>query len=282
MWEYTDTVRDHFLNPRNAGTMDDADAVGEVGSLACGDALKLFLKIDDAGVITDATFQTFGCASAIASSSVLTEMLKGKTLDEAKKITNKDIANALGGLPKEKMHCSVMGQEALDAALKNFAGEAAPAHEPEGELVCKCFGVTDVQIRRAIRENGLTTLEEVTDFTKAGGGCGDCHERIGQILAEELSGKAAAPAKAGGEGKKPLTNLERMRLVTKVIDEEIRPALKNDGGDLELVDIDGREVIVSLRGACVGCPSSKLTLADFVEKRLRDTVDPEITVREAR
>ena len=282
MWEYTDKVRDHFLNPRNAGTMDDADAVGEVGSLACGDALKLFLKIDDAGVITDATFQTFGCASAIASSSVLTEMLKGKTLEEAKKISNKDIANALGGLPKEKMHCSVMGQEALDAALKNFAGEASPAHEPEGELVCKCFGVTDVQIRRAIRENGLTTLEEVTDFTKAGGGCGDCHERIGQILAEELTGKAAAPAAPGTGAKKPLTNLERMRLVAKVIDEEIRPALKNDGGDLELVDIDGRVVIVSLRGACVGCPSSKLTLADFVERRLKETVDPEITVREAR
>ncbi|NDY55387.1 Fe-S cluster assembly protein NifU [Desulfovibrio sulfodismutans] len=282
MWEYTDTVRDHFLNPRNAGTMDDADAVGEVGSLACGDALKLFLKIDDAGVITDAKFQTFGCASAIASSSVLTEMLKGKTLAEAKKISNKDIAKALGGLPKEKMHCSVMGQEALDAALKNFAGEAAVAHEPEGELVCKCFGVTDVQIRRAIRENGLTTLEEVTDFTKAGGGCGDCHERIGQILAEELSGAAAAPKAPGDGAPKPLTNLERMRLVTKVIDEEIRPALKNDGGDLELVDIDGRQVIVSLRGACVGCPASKLTLADFVEKRLRETVDPEITVKEAR
>lgn len=282
MWEYTDTVRDHFLNPRNAGTMDDADAVGEVGSLACGDALKLFLKIDAEGVITDARFQTFGCASAIASSSVLTEMLKGKTLEEAKKISNKDIANALGGLPKEKMHCSVMGQEALDAALKNFAGEAAPVHEPEGELVCKCFGVTDVQIRRAIRENRLTTLEEVTDFTKAGGGCGDCHERIGQILAEELTGAAAAPKAPDAGAKKPLTNLERMRLVTRVIDEEIRPALKNDGGDLELVDIDGRQVMVSLRGACVGCPASKLTLADFVEKRLRETVDPEITVREAR
>jgi NifU-like protein len=282
MWEYTDKVRDHFINPRNAGVMADADAVGEVGSLACGDALKLFLKIDDAGVITDAKFQTFGCASAIASSSVLTEMLKGKTLEEAKKISNKDIANALGGLPKEKMHCSVMGQEALDAALKNFAGEAAVAHEPEGELVCKCFGVTDVQIRRAIRENGLTTLEEVTDFTKAGGGCGDCHEKIALILAEELSGVAAAPKAPDAGGKKPLTNLERMRLVAKVIDEEIRPALKNDGGDLELVDIDGREVIVSLRGACVGCPASKLTLADFVEKRLRETVDPDITVKEAR
>ncbi|QLA16697.1 Fe-S cluster assembly protein NifU [Desulfolutivibrio sulfoxidireducens] len=282
MWDYTDTVKEHFLHPRNARAMADADAVGEVGSLACGDALKLFLKIDAKGVITDATFQTFGCASAIASSSVLTEMLRGKTVEEARKITNKDIAQALGGLPREKMHCSVMGQEALAAALENHAGVAARAHEPEGELVCKCFGVTDVQIRRAIRENGLTTLEEVTDFTKAGGGCGDCHERIGLILAEELSSAAAAPHTPGGGAKKPLTNLERMRRVTRVMEEEIRPALKKDGGDIELVDIEGQEVIVSLRGACVGCPSSALTLAEFVQRRLRETVEPDIRVREAR
>ncbi len=279
MWEYTDKVRDHFLNPRNVGSIEDANAVGEVGSLACGDALKLYLKINDAGVIQDARFQTFGCASAIASSSVLTELLKGKTIEEAKKLTNKDIAEYLGGLPKEKMHCSVMGQEALEAALANYLGEKAPEVEPEGELVCKCFGVYEGQIRRAIRENHLTSVEEITDFTKAGGGCGECAGRLQEILNEEM-GKPAAP-KSEAAPKKGLTNLERMRLVTKVMDEEIRPALKKDGGDIDLVDIDGKTVLVALRGACMGCPVSQVTLADFVQERLRELVEPDITVKEA-
>ncbi len=279
MWEYTDKVRDHFLHPRNVGVLDDANAVGEVGSLACGDALKLYLKINEAGVIEDARFQTFGCASAIASSSVLTELLKGKTVEEARALTNKDIAEFLGGLPKEKMHCSVMGQEALEAALADYLGEKAPAHEAEGELVCKCFGVYEGQLRRTIRENGLKSVEEVTDFTKAGGGCGECLGRLKAILDEELG--LAAPARPEPAAKKPLTNIERMKLVAKVMDEEIRPNLRKDGGDIELVDIEGRTVLVALRGACKGCPVSNVTLTDFVQQRLRDLVDPEISVREA-
>lgn len=278
MWEYTEKVREHFLHPRNVGVLEGANAVGEVGSLTCGDALKLYLKINEAGVIEDARFQTFGCASAIASSSVLTELLKGKTIDEARTLTNKDIAADLGGLPKEKMHCSVMGQEALEAALADYLGEKAPEPAPEGELVCTCFGVYDGQIRRAIRENGLKTVEEITDFTKAGGGCGDCADRLRAILDEEL-GRSAAPTATAG--KKPLTNLERMRLVTRVMDEEIRPSLKKDSGDIELVDIEGTTVIVALRGACKGCPVSNVTLTEFVQQRLRDLVEPDITVREA-
>ncbi len=279
MWEYTDKVREHFLDPKNVGTIEDADAVGEVGSLSCGDALRLFLKIDKDGKIEDAKFQTFGCASAIASSSILTELIKGMTLEEAEKVTNKEIAEALGGLPKEKMHCSVMGQEALEDAIRKFRGlEAAPA--PEGEIVCKCFGVTDVQIKQAVLHNKLTTIEEVTNFTKAGGGCEECHGRIQEIITETLTGEVA---KAAPEPEKPvkLTNIKRFQLVSQTIEEEIRPALNKDGGDIELIDIDGHEVIVSLRGACVGCPSSGLTLKDFVERRLKETVEPEITVREA-
>jgi len=280
MWEYTDKVRELFLNPRNVGEIPDADGVGEVGSIACGDALKLYLKVDDAQRIVDAKFQTFGCASAIASSSALTELIKGKTVDEALKITNKDIAAYLGGLPKEKMHCSVMGQQALEAAIRNMRGETPlpDAHEHEGELVCHCFGVTDALIRKAIQENTLRTLEEVTNFTKAGGGCGDCALKIEALLAEAAGG---GPAPAVKPAPKKLTNLQRMKFVTKVIDDEIRPSLQRDRGDIELVDIDGLTVIVALRGACTSCPSSQLTLKEFVEKRLQELVEPEIMVKEA-
>jgi NifU-like protein len=277
MWEYTDKVKEHFLNPKNVGEMKDASAVGEVGSIACGDALKLFLKIED-GVIQDASFQTFGCASAIASSSALTELVKGKSVDEALKISNKDIAAALGGLPKEKMHCSVMGQEALEAAIKAWRGEAVASQEhSEGEIVCECFGVTDHQILEAVRENDLKTVEDVTYYTKAGGGCAKCHEKIGELIAqargEDTPAVEPKPAKR-------LTNIQRMRLVEEVLEKEIRPRLQMDGGDIELADIEGMVVSVSLRGRCTNCPSSQATVHGVVETILREKVDPEIQVRE--
>lgn len=276
MWEYTDKVKEHFLNPKNVGEMKDASAVGEVGSIACGDALKLFLKIED-GVIQDASFQTFGCASAIASSSALTELVKGKSVDDALKISNKDIAAALGGLPKEKMHCSVMGQEALEAAIKTWRGEAVTSQEhSEGEVVCECFGVTDHQILEAVRENDLKTVEDVTYYTKAGGGCAKCHEKIAELIAQARGEAAPTPAPA----PKKLTNIQRMRLIEEVLEKEIRPRLQLDGGDIELADIEGMLVSVSLRGRCTNCPSSQATVHGVVEAILRDKVDPEIQVRE--
>ncbi|OGK06523.1 MAG: Fe-S cluster assembly protein NifU, partial [Candidatus Riflebacteria bacterium GWC2_50_8] len=182
MWDYTKSVMDHFSNPRNVGKIENANGVGEVGSLACGDALKLYLKIDPAtGKIEEARFQTFGCASAIASASALTEMVKGLSVEEAAKITNDDIARFLGGLPEQKMHCSVMGREALEAAIANFKGEKIEEHQ-DAQVICKCFWVDEHKIREVISENKLKTVEEVTHYTKAGGGCGGCVPDIKRIL----------------------------------------------------------------------------------------------------
>ena len=116
---YSETVMDHFRHPRNVGVIEDADAVGEVGNAKCGDILKMYMKITD-GIIEDVKFETFGCGSAIASSSMATELIKGKPLEEVRKLTNKAVAEALDGLPAYKMHCSVLAQEAIEAALNDY------------------------------------------------------------------------------------------------------------------------------------------------------------------
>ena len=116
---YTETVMDHFMNPRNVGEIPDADGVGEVGNAKCGDIMKMYLKIKD-DKIEDVKFETFGCGSAIASSSMATEMIKGKTLEEATAVTNKQVVEALGGLPAHKLHCSVLAEEAIKSAIKNY------------------------------------------------------------------------------------------------------------------------------------------------------------------
>ncbi|MDJ0781394.1 MAG: Fe-S cluster assembly protein NifU [Desulfosarcinaceae bacterium] len=275
MWEYTDKVKDHFLNPRNVGEVEDPDGVGEVGSMACGDALKLTFKLDGEKRISEAKFQTFGCASAIASSSALTEMLIGKTLEEAEQITNDDIAEFLGGLPKEKMHCSVMGQDALEKAIVCYRGDAPK--EVEGEVVCECFGVTDVQIRRTVTENHLKSIEDVTDYIKAGGGCGNCHESIQMIIDEALGRETLVQIRPK---PKRLTNIQKIKLIDETLDREVKPALKQDGGDIELVDVDGDTVFVKLRGACASCSKSQVTLKGYVEAKLKELVAPELVVEE--
>ncbi len=273
MWEYTDKVKEHFINPRNVGEVEDPDGVGEVGSLACGDALKLTIKVDESKRIVDAKFKTFGCASAIASSSALTEMVIGKTVEEAQQLTNDNIAEFLGGLPKEKMHCSVMGQEALEQAIACYLGE--PEKKLEGNLVCECFGVTDVQIERALTDHTLKTVEEITNYIKAGGGCGKCHEKIEEIIAKVNGTQIDVPPKP-----KKLTNIEKIKLIEETLEREIKPALKQDGGDIQLVDVDGDRVLVKLTGTCATCAMSQVTLKDYVESKLKELVVNTLVVEE--
>lgn len=273
MWDYTDKVKEHFLNPRNVGVVEDPDGIGEVGSMACGDALKLTFKLDNNEKISDARFQTFGCASAIASSSALTEIIKGLSLDEAMQVTNDDIAQYLGGLPKQKMHCSVLGRDALEKAISYYRGE--PDKKIEGEIVCECFGITNLDIKRAVTENGLYSVEDVTDYVKAGGGCGNCHDKIEAII-------AAVHGTAVPEESKPrvLTNIQKIRLVEETLEREIKPVLKKDGGDIELVDLDGNRIFVRLHGRCSTCAASQVTLKDYVQAKIQELVAPELEVEE--
>ena len=280
MWDYTDKLKDHFFNPRNVGEIENPDGVGEVGSLACGDALKLTFKLDEKGKIVDAQFKTFGCASAIATSSVLTEMIKGKTLEEAAKVTNKDIADYLGGLPEQKMHCSVMGREALEAAIENYKSGGKKKHELEGRVVCNCFGVTENEIERVINENNLSTVEEVTNYCKAGGGCGGCQGDIEKII-EKIQGdkiKDNIPAKPKRGTK--LKNIQKIQLIQQTINEQIRPALRSHGGNVELIDVEGDKVIVAFRGMCAQCTLAEYTMKDLVEARLKEFVSEDLFVEE--
>jgi len=280
MWEYTDKLKDHFFNPRNVGEIENADGTGEVGSLACGDALRLTFKLDKKGKIVDAKFKTFGCASAIATSSVLTEMIKGLTLEEAAKVTNKDIADYLGGLPEQKMHCSVMGREALEAAIENYRGGGKKKRQLEGNVVCTCFGVTDKEIERVIRENNLTTVEQVTNYSKAGGGCGGCKGEIEKIIEKVQGDKIKeVPVLLPARGGK-LTNIQKIQLIQQTINEQIRPALRADGGDIELVDIEANKVIVAFRGMCAQCKLADVTMKDVVEAKLREFVSKDLYVEE--
>ncbi len=279
MWDYTDKVKDHFFNPRNVGEIEDADGVGEVGSLACGDALKFTFKLDENGKIADAKFKTFGCGSAVATSSVLTEMVKGLTLEEAAKITNKQIAEELGGLPEHKMHCSVMGREALESAIAfyNNGGVPVEVKHLDGDVICNCFGVTVKEVEEAVLENGLTDLDDVMHYTKAGGACGHCRADINALLQklnhnnDNNNDKTAEPAA-------PLTILQKIKLIEKTLDEKVRPALQADGGDIELVDIVDNIVKVRLKGMCSSCPASANTLKGLVQVKLQEYVAPDLEV----
>ncbi|MCL1834404.1 MAG: Fe-S cluster assembly protein NifU [Leptospirales bacterium] len=276
MWEYTEKVKELYTNPKNVGKIDDADGVGYVGSVVCGDALTLYIKVSD-GIITDAKFETFGCGSAIASSSALTEMIKGKTIEEAERITNSDIVKYLGGLPDQKIHCSVMGSEALINAIADYRGEKPPVEdEPSGEIICHCMNITDVEIREAIHKEGIVNIEDMMEHLNAGTVCGTCIPKIEDIIEEE---KGRCSVQGGRCCDDSMTNLQKIKKIEDVINNVIRPGLKRDGGDIELVDINGDDVSVRLMGACSHCMTASMTLEHVVQEELRKSVSKTIVIR---
>jgi NifU-like protein len=278
MHGYIKKMKDHFLKPRNVGEIENPDGSGEAGSVAVGDAVRITFKLDDNRRIKDIQFKAFGGMSVIASTSALTEIVKGMTLEEAEKVTNLNIANYLGVPPEEKMYYSKMGREALEAAIVNSRGQKKK--KEDFEVVCKSYGVTDGDIIRAIRENDLKTVEQVTYYTKAGGGSAKCHPEIEAIIQKVRKDveKEAPPARP----KKRLTIIQKIKLIEETLGREIIPALRAQKGDLELIDIKGNTVYVALRGSCSFCHGSEFTIKHYVQAKLKEFVEDEIMVEEIR
>ena len=308
-WEYSEKTKRIFMDAvqgkpgTHLGEIEHADGEGQHGSIVCGDALKFTFRVvrnEDPlkDVIVEAKYLTFGCTSAIAASEALCSLIEGHGLTpiEALKIRNEDIVRFLEGLPQQKIHCSVMGAEALEAAVADWAKKrgvdltahgvkftGVAAEEDEGRIVCKCFSITEPYLRRKIKELNLRTIEDIISALKAGGMCGACRYAPGglqDILNETWGTGQPAPTTVASEpvaeaGPSPFL---LYRKIEKVIQDTVRPVLKGDGGDIELVDIKEWKVYCSLKGACAGCMGASRTLQLIVERTLKDQVDERIRV----
>lgn len=317
-WDYSEKTTQLFMDAvqgkpgTHLGEVTDPDGVGEHGSISCGDALRFSFKVDRhdndplKDTITEARYLTFGCTSAIAASEALCRLVEegGFSPIQALRITNKDIVKYLGGLPPAKVHCSVMGAEALEAAVFDWARrrdvsladlgvDISHDEQEEGRLVCTCFGLTEPYIRRKIEELELHTIADIAGAIKAGGGCMSCHHTPGglQDLLDEFWGKptdsfASLPTlPVAGQVQTPSSSGERTPFrfakdVEQVIDELVRPQLAKDGGNLEIVDIKGKVVYCRFLGDCATCTGSTRTLSTLVEHSLKTKVDDEVRVVE--
>lgn len=331
-WEYSEKTMQLFMDAvhgkpgTHLGEIKDPDGLGEHGSIACGDALRFTFRVErhptDAtkDIIVEAKYLTFGCTSAIAASEALCCIIEAERLTpiEALKITNEDIVNFLDGLPDQKIHCSVMGAEALQAAVFNWAVrrgvnlnelgiDIQHDEQEEGRIVCKCFTLTEPYIKRKIKELNLRSIPEITGAIKAGGACMACHHAPGglQDLLDEVWGAEKSDKKSGSmelpvlSGSIPVEKLSReqedeaaertaqkeslspyqtAKKIEKLLDEYLRPMVQKDGGDLELIDIKETTVYIELQGNCAGCAGAGQTLKYLVERTLKEQVDERIRV----
>jgi len=192
-WIYSDTVKDHFMNPRNVLTDEKEfkyDGKGITGNVKCGDQMIMYISVNkETNRIIDCKWQTYGCASAIASTSALSEMVKGMELDEAYRLTPKEITDQLGGLPQNKIHCSVLGDKALRMAIDNYYvqnGMADRVETKDAIIVCECMEVTDHEIEEAVLE-GARTFHELQEKTKISTSCGECRQEATMLMQEYIS-----------------------------------------------------------------------------------------------
>ena len=316
IWEaYSQKVQDLMNNPQNMGQLTEEDAknlggkliIADFGAESCGDAVRLYWIVDEATeVIKEAKFKSFGCGTAIASSDTMAELCKGKTVSEAVKITNIDVEHAMRdnedtpAVPPQKMHCSVMAYDVIKAAAASFKGVDAASFEDE-IIVCECARVSLGTIKEVIKINNLKTVEEITNYTKAGAFCKSCikpggHEAREHYLVDILKDTRAemehdhllaiSNSKIDGTSTvsfEELTVVKKLKEIEAVIDENIRPMLIMDGGNLEILDIKESEdkmidVYIRYLGACHGCASSSSGTLYAIEAVLQEKLSKLIRV----
>ncbi len=312
-WEYSEKTKQLFMDAvhgrpgTHMGEVENPDGFGEHGSIACGDALRFTFRVrrhpsdPTQDVITEARYLTFGCTSAIAASEALCAIIEqgGYTPIQALAVTNQDIVDYLEGLPEQKIHCSVMGAEALQAAVFNWAQKRGvdlqklgvdilPGEQEEGRIVCQCFNLTEPYIRRKIKELGLKTIPQITAAIKAGGACMSCHHKPGglqdilnDIWGGPVTGVAEGPAvpeTAAADGTTGPSPYQLGKRIEQVIEQHVRPMLARDGGNIEIVDIKDTIIYCRLQGACASCFAAGTTMKVLVEQVLKEQVDERIRV----
>ncbi|ECL3458240.1 iron-sulfur cluster assembly scaffold protein NifU [Campylobacter coli] len=307
--EYSQKVQDRMNNPQHMGEFSEEDAkarnakliVADFGAESCGDAVRLFWLVDEkTDKIIDAKFKSFGCGTAIASSDTMVDLCIGKTVDEAVKITNLDVEFAMRddpetpAVPPQKMHCSVMAYDVIKQAAAHYKG-ISPEDFEDQIIVCECARVSLGTIKEVIKLNDLHTVEEITQYTKAGAFCKSCikpggHEKrdyyLVDILAEtraEIDREKLKNTMKSDVAFDEMTVVGQLKAVESVLDAEIRPMLHNDGGDLEVIDIqkaEGAAIDVYIRylGACSGCSSGSGATLYAIETILQEELSPNIRV----
>lgn len=306
LWEnYSQQVVDRMNQPRFRGELTEEEAVRRGGKLivadwgaeSCGDTVRLYWIVDEkTGVILDARFKSFGCGTAIASSDVMAEMCIGKTVDEAVKITNLDVEFALRdeptrpAVPPQKMHCSVMAYDVIKKAASLYSGKEMKDYD-EDEIVCECARVSLSTIKEVIRLNDLKTVEEITEYTKAGAFCKSCirpggHEKrkyyLEDILRETRREMERENADRGAPSFDTLTLVQKLKRIEAVLDESVRPLLARDGGGLELEDVKEENgwlnLYIGYRGACRNCAAGQAGTMMMIQQKLREQLGEKINV----
>jgi NifU-like protein len=310
--EYSNQVVNRMNNPKHQGEITEERAeelgakliVADFGAESCGDAVRLYWAVEEAtDKILESKFKSFGCGTAIASSDVMAELCIGKTVDEAVKITNIDVEFALRdnadtpAVPPQKMHCSVMAYDVIKKAAADYKGVDMDSFEEE-QIICECARVSLATLKDVIRINKLTTVEQITDYTKAGAFCKSCikpggHEAKDVYLVDILKDmtaemeqeklKTAADASASGELTfDKMTLVQRIKAIDSILDSDIRPMLVMDGGNMEIIDIKENlphyDLYIRYLGSCSGCSSGSSGTLYAIESVLQQKIDENLRV----